>query len=96
VNLESEFVNLCHPATILLKLPIHDVQVRLEVMGTKARNATYISENEAGKIAKEVVKVDKRRAVKSTHCNARSSRSHCMVGCNQFFFFLFLLVGCNH
>ncbi|KAM0924457.1 hypothetical protein ACQ4PT_004872 [Festuca glaucescens] len=54
-------------------------KVRLEVMGTKARNATYISENEAGRIAREVVKVEKRRAVKSTNCNARSSRSHCMI-----------------
>ncbi|KAM0883018.1 hypothetical protein ACQ4PT_031907 [Festuca glaucescens] len=54
-------------------------KVRLAVMGTKARNATYISGNEAGKIAREVVKVEKRRAVKSTHCNARSYRSHCMI-----------------
>ncbi|KAK1621196.1 hypothetical protein QYE76_026713 [Lolium multiflorum] len=66
-------------------------KVRLEVMGTRARNATYISENEAGKIAKEVVKLEKRRAVKSTHCNSRSSRSHCMVGCNQFFFSLIIV-----
>jgi hypothetical protein len=62
-------------------------------MGTKARNATYISGNEAGKIAREVVEVEKRRAVKSTDCNARSSRSHCMVGCNHRFL---SLVGCLH
>jgi hypothetical protein len=38
-------------------------------MGTKARNATYISGNEAGKIAREVVEVEKRCAVKSTDCH---------------------------
>jgi kinesin family protein 11 len=55
------------------------MQVRLEVMGKKAKNATYISGNEAGKISKEIQKVEKRRIVKSTLCNDRSSRSHCMV-----------------
>lgn len=55
------------------------VQVRLEVMGKKAKNASYISGNEAGKISKEVAKVEKRRIVKSTLCNERSSRSHCLV-----------------
>lgn len=54
-------------------------QVRLEVMGKKAKNATFISGNEAGKILKEIQKVEKRRIVKSTLCNERSSRSHCMV-----------------
>ncbi|KAL9331325.1 hypothetical protein ACSQ67_000935 [Phaseolus vulgaris] len=53
--------------------------VKLEVMGKKAKNATYISGNEAGKISKEIHKVEKRRIVKSTLCNDRSSRSHCMV-----------------
>ncbi|KAF8394248.1 hypothetical protein HHK36_020455 [Tetracentron sinense] len=53
--------------------------VRLEVMGKKAKNATFISGNEAGKISREVQKVEKRRIVKSTHCNDRSSRSHCMI-----------------
>ena len=48
-------------------------------MGKKAKNATYISGNEAGKISKEIQKVEKRRIVKSTLCNDRSSRSHCMV-----------------
>ena len=52
-------------------------------MGKKAKNATYISGNEAGKISREVAKVEKRRTVKSTLCNERSSRSHCMVGCNE-------------
>ncbi|KAF8691693.1 hypothetical protein HU200_040079 [Digitaria exilis] len=56
-------------------------QARLEVMGKKAKNATYICGNEAGKISREVAKVEKRRIVKSTLCNERSSRSHCMVGC---------------
>ncbi|OIV90668.1 hypothetical protein TanjilG_23781 [Lupinus angustifolius] len=54
-------------------------KVKLEVMGKKAKNATYISGNEAGKISKEIHKVEKRRIVKSTLCNERSSRSHCMV-----------------
>ncbi|BAT94775.1 hypothetical protein VIGAN_08140900 [Vigna angularis var. angularis] len=53
-------------------------KVKLEVMGKKAKNATYISGNEAGKISKEIQKVEKRRIVKSTLCNDRSSRSHCM------------------
>jgi kinesin family protein 3/17/kinesin family protein 11 len=48
-------------------------------MGKKAKNATYICGNEAGKISREVAKVEKRRTVKSTLCNERSSRSHCMV-----------------
>uniref|UniRef100_A0A166H2Y3 Kinesin motor domain-containing protein n=1 Tax=Daucus carota subsp. sativus TaxID=79200 RepID=A0A166H2Y3_DAUCS len=54
-------------------------KVRLEVMGKKARNATFISGNEAAKISKEIQKVEKRRIVKSTLCNERSSRSHCMI-----------------
>ncbi|EEF33560.1 Kinesin heavy chain, putative [Ricinus communis] len=54
-------------------------KVRLEVMGKKAKNATYISGTEAGKISKEIQKVEKRRIVKSTLCNDRSSRSHCML-----------------
>jgi len=57
----------------------HFLQVRLEVMGKKAKNATFISGNEAGKISKEIQKVEKRRIIKSTLCNERSSRSHCMV-----------------
>lgn len=48
-------------------------------MGKKAKNATIISGHEAGKILKEIQKVEKRRIVKSTHCNETSSRSHCMV-----------------
>ncbi|KAF8097655.1 hypothetical protein N665_0284s0022 [Sinapis alba] len=52
---------------------------RLEVMGKKAKNATFISGTEAGKISKEIAKVEKRRIVKSTLCNERSSRSHCII-----------------
>ncbi|CAL9004152.1 unnamed protein product [Prunus brigantina] len=48
-------------------------------MGKKAKNATYISGNEAGKISKEIQKVEKRRIVNSTLCNERSCRSHCMI-----------------
>ncbi|GAV77453.1 Kinesin domain-containing protein [Cephalotus follicularis] len=54
-------------------------KVRLEVMGKKAKNATFLSGTEAGKISKEIQKVEKRRIVKSTLCNERSSRSHCMI-----------------
>ncbi|KAG5236373.1 phragmoplast-associated kinesin-related protein [Salix suchowensis] len=54
-------------------------KVRLEVMGKKAKNATFISGNEAGKISKEIQKVEKRRIIKSTLCNERSSRSHCLI-----------------
>ncbi|XP_042518145.1 kinesin-like protein KIN-10A [Macadamia integrifolia] len=54
-------------------------KMRLEVMGKKVKNATFISGNEAGKITREVVRVEKRRIVKSTNCNDRSSRSHCMI-----------------
>ncbi|KAI4373898.1 hypothetical protein MLD38_011958 [Melastoma candidum] len=54
-------------------------KVKLEVMGKKAKNATFISGNEAGKISREIQKVEKRRIVKSTLCNDRSSRSHCMI-----------------
>ncbi|KAF3613938.1 putative pleckstrin -like proteiny domain-containing family A member 8-like [Capsicum annuum] len=54
-------------------------KVRLEVIGKKAKNATFISGTEATKISKEIQKVEKRRIVKSTLCNERSSRSHCMM-----------------
>ncbi|GAB2217748.1 hypothetical protein Drorol1_Dr00000959 [Drosera rotundifolia] len=54
-------------------------KVRLEVMGKKAKNASFISGHDAGKISKEIQKVEKRRIVKSTNCNDRSSRSHCMI-----------------
>lgn len=56
-----------------------NTQVKLEVMGKKAKNATFIAGHEATKISKEIEKVEKRRIVKSTLCNERSSRSHCMV-----------------
>ncbi|KAL8547727.1 hypothetical protein ACS0TY_007159 [Phlomoides rotata] len=55
------------------------LSVKLEVMGKKVKNATFISGNEAGKILKEIQKVEKRRIVKSTLYNERSSRSHCMI-----------------
>ncbi|KAL8167579.1 hypothetical protein V2J09_009078 [Rumex salicifolius] len=54
-------------------------KVRLEIMGKKAKNATFISGSDAGKISKEIQKVEKRRIIKSTNCNDRSSRSHCMI-----------------
>ncbi|XP_078440479.1 P-loop containing nucleoside triphosphate hydrolases superfamily protein [Wolffia australiana] len=54
-------------------------KTRLEVVGKKAKNATYISGNDAGRLSKEVAKVEKRRIVRSTLCNERSSRSHCLI-----------------
>ncbi|XP_070042062.1 kinesin-like protein KIN-10A isoform X2 [Nicotiana tomentosiformis] len=54
-------------------------KVKLEVICKKAKNATFISGTEAIKISKEIQKVEKRRIVKSTLCNERSSRSHCMI-----------------
>lgn len=63
----------------MVKCDYLNLQVKLEVMGKKAKNATYISGTEAGKISKEIQKVEKRRIIKSTLCNDRSSRSHCMV-----------------
>ena len=53
--------------------------MKLEIIGKKAKNATYISGNDAGKLSKEIAKVEKRRIVRSTLCNERSSRSHCLV-----------------
>ncbi|KAI3667660.1 hypothetical protein L6452_42729 [Arctium lappa] len=53
-------------------------KVKLEVMGKKEKNATFISGTEAGKISKEIQKVEKRKILKSIFCNERSSRSHCM------------------
>jgi hypothetical protein len=49
-------------------------------MGKKVKNATSIFGNEAGKITKEIVRVENMRVVKTTLCNDRSSRSHCLVG----------------
>ncbi|EPS65745.1 hypothetical protein M569_09030 [Genlisea aurea] len=54
-------------------------KAKLEVVGKKAKNASFISGNEAAKIMKEIQKVEKRRIVKNTNCNERSSRSHCMI-----------------
>ncbi|KAJ3672134.1 hypothetical protein LUZ60_006855 [Juncus effusus] len=54
-------------------------KARIEIIGKRAKNPTYLSGNEAGKISREVAKVEKRRVVKSTLCNDRSSRSHCVI-----------------
>lgn len=72
-------------------------QAKLEVMGKKAKNATFISGNEATKISREIEKVEKRRIVKSTNCNERSSRSHCMV-CfmEKCILFLFCFLNCRN
>eukprot|EP00250_Pteridium_aquilinum_P010251 c19244_g1_i1 orf=424-3636(+) len=57
----------------------HLSRVRLEIMGKKAKNSVSITGTDAEKISKEIAKVEKRRVVKSTSCNERSSRSHCLV-----------------
>ncbi|KAG6536233.1 kinesin-like protein KIN-10A [Zingiber officinale] len=67
------------PGLGLLKGNNNTPKVRLEFMGKKFKNASYISGNEAAKITREVAKVEKRRIVKSTLCNERSSRSHCII-----------------
>ncbi|KAI4342661.1 hypothetical protein MLD38_027257 [Melastoma candidum] len=55
------------------------MRMRLEVIGKKAKNATFISGNKARRISKEIQKVEKRRIVKCTQCNDPSSRSHCII-----------------
>ncbi|KAH9300371.1 hypothetical protein KI387_011954 [Taxus chinensis] len=59
--------------------PFDSLQAKLEVIGKRVKNATSIYGSDAGKITKEVAKVEKRRVVKSSHCNERSSRSHCLI-----------------
>ncbi|CAL5369544.1 unnamed protein product [Camellia sinensis] len=80
-RLPSRGPALGQPLSVLAQVKPHKSrqEVRLEVMGKKAKNATFICGNEAAKISKEIQKVEKRRIVKSTLCNERSSRSHCMV-----------------
>ncbi|PHT27589.1 hypothetical protein CQW23_32807 [Capsicum baccatum] len=60
-------------------LHLFAIEVRVEVIGKMAKNATFISGTEATNISKEIQKVEKRRIVKSTLFNERSSRSHCMM-----------------
>ncbi|CAI0404566.1 unnamed protein product [Linum tenue] len=48
-------------------------------MRKKTKNDTFISRPEAIKILKEVQKVEKKRIVKRTLSNERSSRSHSMI-----------------
>ena len=52
---------------------MHNVQVRLDLMGIIAKNATNVSGHVAGKIAREVIEVEKRHTVKGTSCCAKSS-----------------------
>ncbi|CAK9264724.1 unnamed protein product [Sphagnum jensenii] len=54
-------------------------RMRLEVMGKKVKNSMYITGTDPQKLLQEISKVESRRVVKSTNCNDRSSRSHCMV-----------------
>lgn len=55
------------------------LQVKLEVMGKKVKTCMSISGTDPQKLLREISKVEGRRVVKSTNCNDRSSRSHCMV-----------------
>ncbi|KAH7372402.1 hypothetical protein KP509_17G002000 [Ceratopteris richardii] len=55
------------------------LRARLEIMGKKAKNAVSITGTDAEKLSREIAKVEKRRVIKSTSCNERSSRSHCLV-----------------
>jgi len=48
-------------------------------MGKKVKNSMYITGTDPQKLLQEISKVESRRVVKSTNCNDRSSRSHCMV-----------------
>ncbi|KAG0613301.1 hypothetical protein M758_6G092600 [Ceratodon purpureus] len=54
-------------------------RVKLEVMGKKVKTCMSISGTDPQKVLREISKVEGRRVVKSTNCNDRSSRSHCMV-----------------
>lgn len=47
--------------------------------GKKVRNSICFSDYDPNRLLKEIQKVEKRRVVKSTNCNDRSSRSHCVV-----------------
>lgn len=54
-------------------------RVKLEVMGKKVKTCMSISGTDPQKLLREISKVEGRRLVKSTNCNDRSSRSHCLV-----------------
>lgn len=55
------------------------LQIKLEVMGKRVKTCMSISGTDPQKLLKEISKVEGRRVVKSTNCNDRSSRSHCLV-----------------
>lgn len=55
------------------------MQAKLEVMGRKLKGQTWINGSEHNKLFLEISKTEKRRVIKSTNCNDRSSRSHCVV-----------------
>ncbi|KAL4179788.1 hypothetical protein AMTRI_Chr13g89020 [Amborella trichopoda] len=46
---------------------------------TKVANACSIHGSDAQRVVEEIEKVEKKRSTRSTNCNARSSRSHCMI-----------------
>ncbi|XP_059077399.1 kinesin-like protein KIN-10A isoform X2 [Cryptomeria japonica] len=54
-------------------------RVRLDVRGGKVKNSCLISGKKADDIVRDIQLVEKKRVVKSTNCNERSSRSHCII-----------------
>ncbi|KAI5081134.1 hypothetical protein GOP47_0004317 [Adiantum capillus-veneris] len=63
------FANLCEGLGVFTQA----VQI-CRLQNTKRKESS-----DAEKICKEIAKVEKRRVMKSTLCNERSSRSHCLV-----------------
>ena len=51
----------------------------MDVWGQKVQNACSVSGKKAEDVVREIQVVEKKHAVKSTDCNERSSRSHCMM-----------------
>ncbi|KAL2613049.1 hypothetical protein R1flu_024741 [Riccia fluitans] len=54
-------------------------RVKLVMRGHKVVNSTTQEDTDPNRLVKEIQKVEKRRVTKSTNCNDRSSRSHCVV-----------------
>ncbi|KAH9310925.1 hypothetical protein KI387_025960 [Taxus chinensis] len=54
-------------------------RAKLEVRGGKVKNSCLISGKKADDIVRDIQLVEKKRVVKSTSCNERSSRSHCII-----------------
>ncbi|KAL3680030.1 hypothetical protein R1sor_022986 [Riccia sorocarpa] len=54
-------------------------RVKLVMRGHKVVNSTTQEDTDPNRLVREIQKVEKRRVTKSTNCNDRSSRSHCVV-----------------